>query len=87
MARLPCTGMKLRTSSVIALTVAMLAMALGGCGKDSEGPYYQAICSQMHGIVRGWEGPRRDSRADALHDAAGHQSSYPGHMVTIEEHH
>lgn len=79
--------MKIRTQSVLAASLAVLAAGLIGCGDDSRGPYYQAICSQMHGIVRGWEGPRRESRVDALHDAEGHKSSYPGHMVVIENHH
>jgi hypothetical protein len=78
--------MKIRTQFLFPLTVAVLAMSLDGCGDESRGHYYQAICSQMHGIVRGWEGPRREDRADALHDAEGHKSSYPDHTVTIEEH-
>ena len=79
--------MKAKTQYFRATALVVLAAGLIACDGGSGEPYYQAICSQMHGIVRGWEGPRREHRTDALHDAEGHKSSYPGHTVTIEEHH
>jgi hypothetical protein len=72
---------------VPALAAILLAAGLAACGDDSGRPgvtYYQAVCSRMHGIIRGWEGPRRANRADAVHDAQGHKASYPDHVVTIE---
>lgn len=79
--------MKPRLPLLSAFFVAALALGLSACGSDSGRIQYQAVCSQMHGIVRGWEGPRHDRRVDALKDAAAHKQAYPGHTVTIEEVH
>ncbi len=70
-----------------AYIVGVLALALGACGGDSGPVRYHAVCSQMHGMIRGWEGPWHDARQDALHDAEEHKRYYPGHTVTIEEGH
>ena len=79
--------MKPRTPLLSALFSAVLALGLNACGNDSGEIQYQAVCSQMHGIVRGWEGPRHDRRVDALKDAEAHKQAYPGHTVVIEEVH
>lgn len=82
--------MMLRTRPLPALAVILLAAGMAACGNDTGGSgatYYKAVCSRMHGIIRGWEGPRRASRLDAVHDAQAHRASYPGHVVTIEEIH
>ena len=67
--------------------IAALTLVLGACGDDSGPVKYHAVCSRMHGMIRGWEGPRHDKREDALHDAEEHKRYYPGHTVTIEETH
>lgn len=35
-----------------------------------------AVCSEQHGIVKGWTGPDRDSMADAQKDADAHNKKY-----------
>ncbi|HKJ74437.1 MAG TPA: hypothetical protein VKA19_10010 [Alphaproteobacteria bacterium] len=77
----------LRTLAFSVFSLTLLATGLAGCGNDSGPIYYQAVCSRMHGIVRGWEGPKRAHRADALRDAEGHREAYPDHVVTIEQTH
>jgi hypothetical protein len=35
-----------------------------------------AVCGEQHGITKGWDGPLRDSYAEAEKDAAAHKARY-----------
>lgn len=73
-----------------AALAAVLTGMLWSCGESGDGNgwrpvEYQVVCTKQHGLVRGWEGPRRASEEKAREDVLDHRRFYPDHQPTIVE--
>ncbi len=75
-----------RTLSTFLLLGAVASVTMVHSGKSFGKIQYAAVCGESHGLVAGWDGPRRDTYDEAKRDAAAHLSQFgKGHEASVLE--